>query len=1232
MKKQGRSMFILLIAMLLVVSSFAEVYLFFNITKEQTKESGLARTETINSELENIISEAKAETLRFAVEVQPYLDDKEKLKSIVTAKKDESADKTDGECYNCYIAAPDWYITAGSLPPADSDVQTRSWYNGALDSEGEAYISDPYKDIVSGQYCYTVSVVLTDGKTVVAMDYTMERVQQCLDGIGTSRDKVLLVTQDGIIAGCTGKDKKNIGQDIVNVMPQYAGIFTLVKSDSETVSMSRYNSIIFGICSDFGWSLIVSERNVSLSKSTYVPLIGMALLLLVVFAFIIAMYIRGIKTARRTQEALEFRDKFMKRSLNEIKEPLTRIINTSSTDNVKNSSDYEKEFSDIRAASQALSDKLREISAVSNFIENDARKNNDAATKEIRNSRKYRSLILAALMVVLVMCTYVDVFATSYYGMSRMQKKLDSCEFRLSEWADKQKSILDMFCSIISTDPELLDNYDKTVETLNEITMQYPDISASYMIAPKREYTVYTNNGWQPESDWNVEEREWYVNTLSSDSGWYISAPYTDVQTGNYCITFSKKVYDSQTSEFIGVFGIDFYLDKLKTILGNSYSDDDYAFLVDANGCIVNHPYGSYQMNGDIPVSVFSLPYGKTKANGRQIGIIKDYDGAYRAVIAKKSMPSGFTVYIVSSIWAVYKSIFIYSFLSIFVLIICIVYVYRLMSSLIRFQENANRQLRESADAAIAADMAKSGFLARMSHEIRTPINAVLGMNEMILRETTDNQIKEYSLSIQNAGKTLLSLINSILDFSKIEDGKMEIIPVKYDTATMIHDLVSSISPRAEAKGLELIVRADATLPAELKGDDVRLRQIISNLLTNAVKYTDKGSITFIMKREYQHDDSIDLYVEVTDTGIGIKEEDLGALFESFRRLDEKRNRNIEGTGLGMSIVTSLLEMMDSKLEVKSVYGEGTTFCFRVRQRIASPVMMGDYTGRIAKKFSVDMKIRHIHAPKARVLVVDDNEMNIRVAVSMLRIFGIEADTALSGAKAIELVNERRYHLILMDHMMPGMDGIEVLKKLKEEKLIDEGTAVIALTANAIVGAREMYLEAGFDDYLTKPLESRRLEKKLKHFLPEILISYKKSAPKDPEDNDEAPDSSDSFTLKEINGIREKCPGLDVLTGLSYCMDSREFYLDTLEGFAEADKRDEMEKALSDGDIKKYGVLAHSLKSTSLTIGAVLLSDHAKRQELAAKEGDEAYIKSNHSVVIEEYTAILDGIGKVLKK
>lgn len=431
-----------------------------------------------------------------------------------------------------------------------------------------------------------------------------------------------------------------------------------------------------------------------------------------------------------------------------------------------------------------------------------------------------------------------------------------------------------------------------------------------------------------------------------------------------------------------------------------------------------------------------------------------------------------------------------------------------------------NRKLAIAAEVANQANEAKSLFLSTMSHDIRTPMNAIIGMNEMILRDSNDKDILMYAESIRTAGNTLLGIINDILDFSKIETGKMNIIEVDYNFVSLLNDLVNMVQRKAEDKGLKFELQVDKNIPSMMHGDEIRIKQVITNILSNAVKYTKKGSILFsISYSKCENDkDSVILHVSVKDTGIGIKKEDLNKLFVAFERIDELKNRNIEGTGLGMAIAQNFLKMMGSTVQVESVYGEGSNFYFDLKQKVIKWEPVGEFESAY-KHFVGEREAYTVSfvAPRARILVVDDSEVNLKVFVSLLKRTKMQIETADSGVACIELFKKKYYDLIFLDHMMPEKDGIETLKEMKAcADTPNQKTPVICLTANAISGMREMYIEAGFDDYLTKPIDTVKLENMLLEYLPENLINVPNAT------QDSTSQKNDMYTILVIDEDAKK--------------------------------------------------------------------------------------------------------------
>lgn len=522
---------------------------------------------------------------------------------------------------------------------------------------------------------------------------------------------------------------------------------------------------------------------------------------------------------------------------------------------------------------------------------------------------------------------------------------------------------------------------------------------------------------------------------------------------------------------------------------------------------------------------------------------------------------------------------------------------------------NSEREISKALDKANEANKAKSEFLANMSHEIRTPLNAVLGMDEMIIRECKDEAISDYAYNIRSSGKALLSIINEILDFSKIESGKMEVVNAEYEVSSLLYDLYNMVLTRAEKKNIDLIMDVDEDIPYKLFGDDIKIRQIILNILTNAVKYTTEGSVTLKLTYEYCDDNNINIFVSVKDTGIGIKNEDMGKLFESFERIDLKKNRNIEGTGLGMGITVKLLKMMESNLKVESVYGMGSTFSFVLKQKVMDKKPMGNFMTKAENTLRESEKYtKQFIAPDAKVLVVDDNDMNRVVIKNLLKATKVNVTTLESGFQCLNDVKENKYNIIFLDHMMPEMDGIETLETLKKlENNLNKDTPVIALTANAISGAKEMYLSKGFDDYLSKPIDYKKLEKLLLKYLPKETINYV-------DVNNEIDNNG------EKNVLWESVTGLDIGEAMQHNTDEESFrelvkmYYNSIDS-----KSNLLEELEEKEDIENYTINVHALKSSSKLIGATVVSELAANLETLGKEKNIEAIHNENKLLLSLY-------------
>ncbi len=516
--------------------------------------------------------------------------------------------------------------------------------------------------------------------------------------------------------------------------------------------------------------------------------------------------------------------------------------------------------------------------------------------------------------------------------------------------------------------------------------------------------------------------------------------------------------------------------------------------------------------------------------------------------------------------------------------------------------EQKNIELQEAISAAEKANGARDIFLANMSHELRTPINTILGLNELIIRESQDEAIKEYALDIRQAGNILLTMVSDILDYTKLEAGQMSLMDGIYDISSLLNDLINGISLQMRKKKLDLKLDIANDIPHKLSGDEIHIRQIIGNLLTNAVKYTEKGGVTLHLGWKRIAEDEIEIEIAVTDTGVGIKEKDIPKLFGVFQQMDSTVRSKNERTGLGLAITNRLVKMMGGELQVQSTYGKGSTFSFNVVQKVVDNAPLGDFEKQYYESLhSTENYNQKFIAPMGRIMIVDDNAMNLAVAQGLLKQTRLQIDVAGSGAECLELLKRKTYHLICLDHMMPVMDGVETLHMIRAmEGNPSAEIPIIALTANAVAGAREFYLKEGFQDYLTKPIDADKFENMLIEYLPENVVYLTQG-----EHIERDFEKENAEMALDIRESQLYVIGFNIRNGLKYMGGDKALYGKVLHDFhlILTEKEDALRDFLKKGDMHGYSIIVHSLKGNARNVGADGLADEAFELEKMSKAG-----------------------------
>jgi signal transduction histidine kinase/CheY-like chemotaxis protein len=720
-------------------------------------------------------------------------------------------------------------------------------------------------------------------------------------------------------------------------------------------------------------------------------------------------------------------------------------------------------------------------------------------------------------------------------------------------------------------------------------------------------------NRWMPSADYVAAERPWYIAAINADGAIGYTTPYIDKETGDIVVSAARLLdYGGER----GIIAVDIYMNEISTYVTNlKAANGGYGMLINQDFVYMAHPDKNFLGKH---INELGAKYAVNYAELEEdlVERIKNYSGVALTGYGGREMEGffrkleygwyiGVAVPVDINYHTSYLMVFVFSVAAL-VFILTLNYIVTKMNKARMKADQENRS--------------KTSFLARMSHEIRTPMNVILSLVEVILRKNIADDVREQLMIVKQSSATLLALINDILDFSKMEAGQLQLEAKKYNLPSLINDATNIIRMRIADKPLKLIIQKEDDTPSALIGDELRVKQILINLLTNAVKYTPAGHVELHVSVKKKDDAQLILFFKVSDTGIGIKQKDMERLFAEFSRVDTKRNQGVEGTGLGLAIVRNLCKAMDGDITVSSVYEQGSVFTVSLLQGflMENPALEEQQPEERENEINPPFV-----APDAHVLVVDDIDTNLMVAEELLKFYELRVDTCTSGGKALLLVRENFYDLVFMDHMMPEMDGIETTRRIRamggEDDLYFQRVPIVALTANALVEYRELFLQSGFNDFLAKPIEVEKLHGILKKWLP----PEKRQAMGKSQASEEDGGAGD-LVISNIDvqaGVRNTGGSFS-----SYLRVLRIFYNDAEERFAR------IKNAAAEGDAKLYTTMVHALKSAARSVGATEFGDFAEALEAAGRARDIPIIRRRTDELLNQLRALLANIKDFLER